>query len=309
MTPERGRGWATVAALALVTAVLSVVRPALLIFVPLALLFVALPPRRPLLLALAGVIGWLTFRVTPGDNPLWYFERGWTLVLGGWFVAIVALLPGWRFLPRALAALGAAAVTTALFVVTHAGGFAQLDMAISDRLRGGATQALAAWSGAAGFERVSDEVSRTVYAAADLQAELYPALLALASLAALGIAWWSFRRLGHGDRRPLGPLREFRFRDELIWLLIAGLVLLVLPVNGLATRAGENLLTFMAVLYALRGAAVLIVIGGVPGPVGLLLGGLLILFMYPLVMAATFLVGLSDTWLDIRARRALGREQ
>jgi hypothetical protein len=34
--------------------VLSVVQPALLIFTPLALLLMALPPRRPLLLALAG---------------------------------------------------------------------------------------------------------------------------------------------------------------------------------------------------------------------------------------------------------------
>jgi hypothetical protein len=63
------------------------------------------------------------------------------------------------------------------------------------------------------------------------------------------------------------------------------------------------------VLYALRGAAVLVVISGVPGPLGMLMGGLLIVFLYPLVMATTFLVGLSDTWLDIRARRALGREQ
>jgi hypothetical protein len=29
----------------------------------------------------------------------------------------------------------------------------------------------------------------------------------------------------------------------------------------------------------------------------------LIVFMYPFVMAAAFIVGLSDTWLDIRARR------
>jgi hypothetical protein len=30
---------------------------------------------------------------------------------------------------------------------------------------------------------------------------------------------------------------------------------------------------------------------------------LLVLFLTPFVMATTFLVGLSDTWLDIRARR------
>ncbi|MEX0907397.1 MAG: DUF2232 domain-containing protein, partial [Gemmatimonadota bacterium] len=131
----------------------------------------------------------------------------------------------------------------------------------------------------------------------------------LGSLCALAIAWWGFTRLGRGAANPLRPLREFGFRDELVWLLIAGLLLLVLPLDALATRAGGNLLTFMAVLYALRGAAVLVVIGGVPGPLGMVVGALLIVFMYPLVMATAFIVGLSDTWLDIRARRALGREQ
>jgi hypothetical protein len=142
-----------------------------------------------------------------------------------------------------------------------------------------------------------------VYAAAELQAKLYPAMLALASLAALGVSWWAFGRLARGERTPLGPLREFRFGDGMVWLLIAGLVLLGLPLNALATRIGENLLTFTAVLYALRGAAVLVMIGGVPGPLGMLLAALLIVFLYPFVMATTFLVGLSDTWLDIRARR------
>jgi hypothetical protein len=59
----------------------------------------------------------------------------------------------------------------------------------------------------------------------------------------------------------------------------------------------------MAVLYALRGLAVLAVIGSAPGPLGLVLGVVLFVFMYPFVMAAAFLVGLSDTWLDIRSRR------
>jgi hypothetical protein len=309
VTEERGRGWAGVAALALATTVLSVVQPALLIFVPLALLFVALPPRRPLLLALAGLIGWLAFDSEPSRNPLWYFERGWALLLGGWFVVFVALRPKWGFMPRALAALASASVTAAAILVSNREGVAQLDTAVADQFRGGAVRAVEAWTRAVGFERVSAEMQRAVYAAAELQIKLYPALLGLGSLAALGVAWWAFGRLARGEVRPLRPLREFRFRDELVWLLIAGLVLLLVPVGELATRAGENVLTFMAVLYALRGAAVLVVIGGVPGPLGLVMGGLLVVFMYPLVMATAFLVGLSDTWLDIRARRALGGEK
>jgi hypothetical protein len=303
VTSEVGRGWGRVAALALVTMVLSVVQPALLIFVPLALLAVALPPRRPLLLALAGMILWLTFGHGIVDRTLWYFERGWALLLGAWFVVMVVALPRRRFLSRALAAVFATTATAAIFLALNRSGWSQLDAAVTAQLRAGAGDAIATWTRAVGLERVSDEVSRTVYAAAELQAKLFPALLGLASLAALGVAWWAFGRLARNERAPLAPLRDFRFRDELVWLLIAGVVLLGLPLNALATRVGENLLTFMAVLYALRGVAVLVVVGGVPGPLGMLFGALLIVFLYPFVMATTFLVGLSDTWLDIRARR------
>lgn len=303
MSGDGGRGWGAVAGLALVTAVLSVVHPGLLILVPLALLFVALPPHRPFLLAVAGLIGWMVFGRS-GDGTLWYFERGYALVLGAWFVLLAALLPGWRFLSRALATLVLTIATALGFLLSSRGGLAQLDGAIAARLRQSASSTLAAWTRAVGADRVGEDVSRAVYGAAELQIRLYPSLLALASLAALGVAWWAFGRLARGERRPLRPLREFRFRDELVWLLIAAVALLALPLGEVATRTGQNLLTFMAALYALRGVAVLVVIGGgVPGPLGMVFGALLVVFMYPFVMATTFLVGLSDTWLDIRKRR------
>lgn len=299
---ERGRGWIAVAGLALVTAVLSVVQPALLMFVPLALLFIALPPRRPVLLALGAFIGWLAFRSPPAADTLWYFERGWVLLLGAWFLVMVTLRPDWRFLPRALAALGATVATAAILLVASRGGFAVLDGAVAEHVRTSAEQALAMWRPAEG-QTLREEVTRTVYMVADIQAKLFPALLGLASLAGLGVAWWAFGRIAQGEPQPLGRLREFRFRDEFVWLFLGGMLLMLLPLNQLATRAGENLLAFMAALYALRGAAVLLVIGGAPGPLGLVIGAVLVVFLYPFVMATTFLVGLSDTWLDIRARR------
>jgi hypothetical protein len=301
--PPAQRGWARVAALTLATMVLSVVQPALLIFVPLSLLLLGLPPRPPLLVAFAVLILWLSFGQGLADETMWYFERGWALLLGAWFVVMVVALPARGFLSRALAALCATTASAGILLALNRGGWARLDHAVGEQLRGGAASAVSVWTRAVGLERVSEELTRTVYAAAELQVKLYPAMLALASLAALGVAWWAFGRLARRDAVPIAPLREFRFRDELVWLLIAGVMLLGLPLGALATRVGENLLTFMAVLYALRGAAVLVVIGGVPGPLGMVLGALLIVFMYPFVMAAAFIVGLSDTWLDIRSRR------
>jgi hypothetical protein len=302
--PPAGRGWGRVAALTLVTLVLSVVQPALLIFVPLSLLLLGLPPRPPLLVAFALLILWLSFGQGLADDTLWYFERGWALMLGAWFVVMVAALPARGFLGRALAALAATTATAGALLAVNRGGFDRLDHALSEQLRGSASSALTAWTRVLGLDRVGEEVTRTLYAAAELQVRLYPAMLALASLAALGVAWWAFGRLARREEAPLAPWREFRFRDELVWLLIAGILLLALPLGVLAGRVGENMLTFMAVLYALRGAAVLLVIGNAPGPLGMLLVAVLVVFMYPFVMAAAFVVGLSDTWLDIRARRS-----
>lgn len=299
----KGRGWLRVAGLAAATMILSVVQPVLLIFLPLALLLLGLAPRPPALVAFAVVVLWLVFGGGIVDETLWYFERGWSLLLGAWFVVIVALMPGRRFLPRALAALGATTASVIGLLAVNRGGWDRLDHAVAEQLRGGAANAVAAWSRISGLDQVSEDVARAVQAAADLQVQLYPALLGLASLAALGVAWWAWGRLARRDPAPLRPLREFRFSNELVWLLIAGVVMLALPLGALATRAGENLLTFMAVLYALRGLAVLVVIGGAPGPLMMVVGALLLVFMYPFVMAAAFLVGLSDTWLDIRSRR------
>jgi hypothetical protein len=307
---SRGRGWGGVAALAAAVTVLAtggagapVVHPVVLMFLPLAVLFLALPPRRLLTLALALLIGWLALG-GPARGGLWYFERGWALVLGAWFVTVVTLLPRWRFLSAALSALGLSAATAAGFLVANRHGFAQLDGVIATRLRAGASDLLALWTRSLGSERVGAELSRFVYRAAELQARLYPALLALASLAALSVAWWAYGRLGRGERYPLRPLREFRFRDELVWLLVGAIALQVLPFGQLV-RAGQNLLAFMAGLYALRGAAVLVVLGGSsPGPLNVVLGALLVVFMTPFVMATAFLVGVSDTWLDLRARRS-----
>jgi hypothetical protein len=47
----------------------------------------------------------------------------------------------------------------------------------------------------------------------------------------------------------------------------------------------------------------MVVVGSGISWVGVVLAVLLLVLLYPLVMAATFIVGLSDTWLDIRTRR------
>ncbi len=302
---ESGRGWGAVAVLALAAATLSIASPLLLIFVPLALLLLALPPRRPGRVVLGATLGAAAVWGVPPE-PLGYVELGWVLLLGGWFVALASFWPDGRFLSRALGAVAGAAGTAAVLLVVGGRGWAYLDWTVSRHFRGAAATVASLWGAAAESDAFGARLVDGVYRAAEVQAMLHPALLSLASLAGLGVAWWAHRRMSGQEARPLAPFREFRFRDELVWLLIAGILLIVLPVGEWAPRAGSNVVAFMGVLYVLRGAAVFLVLTGMPGG-GAVVVGFLALMILPMVMPAAAVVGLADTWIDLRARRAAVR--
>jgi hypothetical protein len=300
VTAVRDQGWAPVVALALVTLSLGIVDPPLLIFVPLALVVVALPPRRPVMLAFAMFVIWLAFQAGPATGALWNFGRGWALVLGAWFVMILALTPSWSFLSRAITAVVGTAATMCVLIAVNRGGLSGLDVEFGQRLTAG----LQWMSSRLGENTSTEEYNRISGLIIQAWTDVYPALLGLESVAALGLTWWAYNRLAASEKPAFAPWVELRFRDELIWLLIAGLVVILAPVDPLTHRAGLNVLVFMVGLYAARGAAVLSMLGGAPGPLGYLLGAVLVLLMFPFVIATTLLVGLSDTWLDLRARRA-----
>ncbi len=295
----RGPGWPTVLGLTLVVLTFSVIYPLPLMLVPMALVLVALPPREPRQLVFAAVL--LAAAFWGPHGALWSVERGWALVLGGWFVVAVLVWPDRPFLPRALLATAATVATVALLIV-GSGSWAELDWAMASQYRELAGSLAASWPGG-----VSDEV---VELAAGVQARLFPAFLAVASVAALGIAWWAYTRLSQAGR-TLGRLTEFRFPDALLWLLIAGLALLLVPLDGWSARLGANLLFFMGALYALRGLAVVaalvlgLVGGQVPALIALSVVGLL---LYPIVVAGTLLLGVTDTWLDLRSGRVANEE-
>jgi hypothetical protein len=138
---------------------------------------------------------------------------------------------------------------------------------------------------------------------ASVRVAVFPALLALESIAALGVAWWARARL-LGDRdRGLSPLRDFRFNDHLVWVLVLGLLLLVLQSGG-AARLGSNALVLMGALYALRGAAVFVFVSGGMSLFGYVAFALLLVLVPPVTLGTAALIGIGDTWLDLRSRTA-----
>lgn len=297
-----GRGWGRVLGLSLVCIALSAVQPALLVFVPFGLLTLGLPPRRPATI-LAGLL--LLGAALAGVPPegLAAVERAWALLVGGWFLLVIVLMPRQEFVARGMAAVAGAFATGLAFLATREGALARIDEAFSARLREGASTAAQAWN--RGQAPLADELSNAIQRAAEVQIALYPALLALATLAGLAVAWWAWGRLAQRPDGGLAPLREFRFSDGLIWVLILGLVLVLQPWAAPAlVRAGSNLLAFMVALYALRGLAVALFMWGVPGPGGMVLAALAMVVLYPFVMATSVLLGVFDTWLDLRTRRS-----
>ena len=279
----------------------SLVSPGLLLFIPLGLALVALPPRRaPLVVVGAAVLG-LTLLGRSGEM-MWWFGRGWALILGAWFIVVVSFRPEGGFLSRGLAAVFGALASTAALLATQGRSWVEFDGSVAQHMQDSAARAVAQLTPGLANRVWGDDALETVRKSADLYAMIYPAWTALGSLCALGVVWWLWRRLTIRDVKPLGDLREFRFRDELIWLAVAGVILIVLPLNAAATRTGTNLAVFMGVLYAVRGLGIVMSVYRMPGPFGLILGVLLLTFLFPVVATATLVLGLSDTWLDFRAR-------
>jgi len=142
----------------------------------------------------------------------------------------------------------------------------------------------------------------TLFQWAAQQGRFFPALLGLSSLSGLGGAWWAYVRLSPGGGLGLGPLREFRFNDHLVWLLLTGLALIVLGAGEGWTSVGSNAVVFMGGLYAMRGAAVLLFLnGGVTG-FGFFFLAVAMLFLAPVLIMGALVVGVGDTWLDLRSR-------
>jgi hypothetical protein len=138
---------------------------------------------------------------------------------------------------------------------------------------------------------------------------VFPALVALSTLASMGVAWWLHLRIAVRSDRGLAPVREFRFADPLIWLLIvgAGLVLTAQWSDGWG-RAGTNLVAFMGALYVLRGLGVLLFLLGGVSITGGLMFALALLLAGPVLLGGALVIGMGDSWLDLRARARAGRE-
>lgn len=307
---ESGRGWWGTAAALVVAAMVLLLFPVLdwllLVAVALAALLAVLPPRRPATVALGAAGLALALVGADPSGVAGTAALAWVMVAAGGFALASLARPAWAFFSRALVALAGAAGGVGAWLAAT-GAWPALDAQVkrdTDELVG-ELMALVTRLMPAGSPQL-DVLAEMAKVRSEAEWTVFPALAALQTLIALALGWWLFARFAPQGGRwaQLGPLREFRFSDHLVWIVIAGLVLLLLPLGPGATRAGANALAFMGGLYALRGIAVFVHASRVtPLVAGLLLGVFALLPpLSQFVLVAALMVGLGDTWLDLRRR-------
>jgi hypothetical protein len=296
--------------LVLVTVLLSPVSPVWIVFVPFALLLLAFRTEDWLSVAMAAVILGLGFAASRPGGMEWYVPRAWSLIAGGAFVVVSAARSRNGLVGRSLGAIALALGIVALIGMARPGILQGVNWWMTAEIRHAAVVAgsiLEQIQGGADPE-VRRQLDVAVQRWVGFQQDVYPAMLSLATVAAFGVAWFGFERISGRLGSP-GPVREFRFSDHLIWLFIGGLCLLVLPLGGLAFRVGENATLLMGGLYLFRGAAILLWIGA--GAATSVWSGVLLslaaLLLYPVVLGTALVLGLSDTWIDLRARLSRAR--
>lgn len=298
-TAQPSRGWPRAAGLFGVVLATAVLRPGVLIGVPL-LIFLAFDGLRSVRVAAAAAIAVLIVASGPRDG-IWYAERAWSVLIGGGFLALTLLAPSWRLSTRALAAVTGALGIMAAALALRSDAWSALDVAISDTVRAGFDTTIYVMS-TLSEEGLSPALETWLVQVAEAQAGVYPALVCLGSMAALGVAWWARTRLVGGGDEALEPLRGFRFNDHLVWLLVLGLLLLVVQWGDALARLGSNAVVFMSALYALRGVAVFLFISGGLSLFGMVTFVIGLVLAAPVLFGAAMLIGIGDTWLDIRAR-------
>ncbi len=270
----------------------------------------------------------LAMQAPPADAGFYNLTRGWSLLLAGSF-GLVCLFSMRR--PLFARSLWALCITLAFATVMSLIGpvtISQATKTVADEFarRNGETMATLnsfiqshpkEWSALSAkmpsFAELPAETSKELDALSKAGVAVFPALLALQSLAALALAWATYHRLARVRLgAPLRPLREFRFNDQLVWGLIVGLTIVLLPTLSSLRGVGKNLLVFFGALYAVRGFGVLSWFMA-PGSLGITLTVGFILLFAPVINAfaalaftmlgvASLALGLGDTWADWRSR-------
>lgn len=213
----------------------------------------------------------------------------------------------------ALPALGGAAVGLALGAALAPAAVGSWEAALDRSLGAGGEQAIERYRLLGMDEATLQTLEGVTTAAAAWLVRLWPALVGLTLW--LG-AWLAYRLLGRWGHvaPPLGrrlrrrPFERFRLGEAAVWVLIAGLGALWVPLE-IVRRVAMNVLVIAGVLWALQGLAVAawwLSRRRMGSGARLLLVAFLLVFLPPVLLAGAVLLGLAEHWLVLRDRAPEG---
>ncbi len=295
----RKSDWLRAGVLCILVLLTSTARPSVLVAVPF-LLLVGTNTLRGYAILGATLIAIIIVVAGPYDG-MWYLERGWALLLGGCFVGLSIARPKMKISDRALEAVFGALVLAAILMTLMSGAWNIVDWVISDRVRATVAQVIAlllSW----GSEGLAPALITALYQTAEAQILIFPALTALASMSALLLSWWLFIFFSGRSEEAFGSVKNFRFNDHLIWMLVVGLFLLFTRWSEPLQRLGSNAVVFIGALCAVRGAAVIVFITGGFSVLGYAMTLFGLVIVPPIVLGGAVLIGIADIYLDFRKR-------
>jgi hypothetical protein len=136
--------------------------------------------------------------------------------------------------------------------------------------------------------------------------------IGLGLLAAIAANWWIGRSFSRKGLAPAGILRQAEVPDEGVWVVIAGLALVILAwlrdVSLWIEMAGWNVLLIASFLFAIQGMGILqhLIVRRGAGPAAerWIVTGVLILMFLPglniIVSIGLPLFGMSEVWIDYK---------
>jgi uncharacterized protein YybS (DUF2232 family) len=228
------------------------------------------------------------------------FARSAAVLVSGSFLALTLWRPSNR-VSRALAATAGAGVGLAVWMYGLGLQWSTLQSAVEVDLVAVQRAMRANWTRMG----ASTEMTAQMSAMADTVSFLYPALLAIAAIAGVRLAWaWYHRIAGRPVGPPPAPFTSFSFSDQLVWGWVIGLAMSLVPEPPAVRLVGANVLLVWTALYATRGTAVFAA-GARRTPRAVLVALAMVTFiLLPFVLSGLTIVGLADTWLDFRRRMA-----
>jgi len=297
-----GRQWRLIAALV----AFALFAPVGLFALPLAALLVLSPPLRARVAFVAIVAGGfsLSWLLQPGDLP----EQ---VVRAMSLIAVASFIPITFFTRASVCHSALAAGTSAVLAVTAllnvmGRPWGELRWWVEHRMGYAARiMARSIWSRQNGGGVEARQLEEVVEASVRFVADYHLALVTLQVIAGLSLATVVYHRLATKPRSVSpGRFSDFRFADQLGWVAIAALVVVLVPLFAEARVGALNVLLVIGTLFGIRGIAVVglgMQRSGVSYAVMFLFVVAAILLL-PAAIVGAILLGIVDTRFDLRRR-------